>query len=105
MKESMSRPPEQPSYTCNDIDKIISGIEELRTANEALRCHGNYWESQASELENKMFNMEENTKALKVQVKRLFEAADEWAGYVEVDATPRTLREYLETAIEGYHHD
>lgn len=43
---------------------------------------------------------EERTQLAALQEK-ILDAADEWAGYVEVDTAPMTLRKYLEQAIEA----
>jgi hypothetical protein len=56
----MSRAPNQPSYTCPDIDKIISMLEELRKDNAALREYGEWWEEHDEETErNKDIEIED----------------------------------------------
>jgi chaperonin cofactor prefoldin len=71
----MSRPPDEPRFTCDSIDSAISYLEDLRQSNADLREWGSWWMRKAEELEEQLDEAdtlyEEETTKLEEQIEEL----------------------------------
>jgi SMC interacting uncharacterized protein involved in chromosome segregation len=50
----MSRPPQEPGYSCPHLDEAIAEIEKARKIHDQLREWGRYWESKSEDLSKEL---------------------------------------------------
>lgn len=67
----MSRNREPVGHTCPDIDKIISILENIRSANDELRTWGNKEAQRVDELEGQVSDLDEENDTLQARINEL----------------------------------
>lgn len=61
---SSIREPQEPSYSCLDLDDAIGAIERARAIHDDLRAWGNWWKKFAEDLQDEVETLQKEIAIL-----------------------------------------